>query len=63
MTKERKIEIAAYAARKGIDYETLYYCDEMYNEDKSFMDDIWEYVTECKDYGSVAFRDKYGVNV
>ncbi|MCP4356298.1 MAG: hypothetical protein GY793_11885 [Proteobacteria bacterium] len=53
MEEKRKKEIAMHAVRKGLDYESLYYCDEMYNEDKLFMDDIWEYVLELRESGEI----------
>lgn len=64
MTKEEIIYLASKCAEKGWDYETLKYGDDLYHldgsEDKdAIMDDIWDYVTEYQDFGSVAFREKY----
>jgi len=58
MNKEDMVSIASYAIMKNMDYETLYYCDDMYGKEK-YSDDVWEYVRECKEIGNVAFKEKY----
>lgn len=58
MEKKELIRIALYADRKNMDFETLRYSDEMYGkEDKT--EDVWEYITELKEIGSLAFNEKY----
>ena len=63
MTKERKIWIASKFAEKGYDYGDLWYSDSLYElegEEKEIVaGEIWEYVEEYKDYGSIAFEEKY----
>ena len=63
MTKERKIWIASKFAEKGYDYRDLLDSDYLYElkgEEKEIVaDEIWEYVEEYKDYGSIAFEEKY----
>jgi len=63
MKKEEKIWIASKYAAKGYSYDDLKYGDDLYNysgdELEELMDDIWGYVTEYRDFGSVAFREKY----
>ena len=58
MEQKEMIEIALTAIRKNMDYETLYYSDYMYGKEK-LTDEVWEYVVECKEIGSIAFKDKY----
>ena len=58
MEKKEMIRIASYAIMKGMDYEALYYCDDMYGKEK-FTDDVWEYVEECRVFGTKAFKEKY----
>ena len=58
MDKKEMINVATYAIYKNMDYETLYYCDDMYGKEK-FTDDVWNYVEECKQIGTTAFKEKY----
>ncbi len=54
------IWLATYADGKNMDYETFMYCDYMYKEeDRMFLDEIWEYYLELSEIGSIAFREKY----
>lgn len=58
MNNKEQIWVASIAIGKNYDYETLKYSDYMYgNEDK--IDDVWDYVEECKEFGEKAFREKY----
>lgn len=58
MDKGEMIYIASKYADKGYDYETMMYGDDMYgNED--LADEVWNYVIEYKEIGSIAFREKY----
>ena len=58
MDKAEMIYIASKYADKGYDYETMKYGDDMYgNED--LADEVWEYVVEYKEIGSIAFKEKY----
>lgn len=58
MTKEEQISAASYALMKGYDFETLLYCDVMYGKSE-FIDDVWDYVIEAEEIGSIAFKEKY----
>ncbi len=58
MTKEEIIKAASYAIMKGLDYEELKYSDTMYGKEE-FTDEVWDYVTEAKEIGLIAFREKY----
>ena len=66
MTESEKIFIATKYADKGYDYEQLLYGDDLYNYKSDvrdeLADDIWGYVVEYKELGSIAFRDKYKGN-
>lgn len=58
MDKAEMVWAASVAIGKNLDYETLCYSDYMYGNEDS-MDEVWEYVIECRDIGENAFRDKY----
>jgi len=58
MDKAEMIYIASKCAEKSYDYETLRYGNDMY-ENPQFTDDVWEYVVEYKEIGSIDFRKKY----
>ncbi len=58
MEKEEMIWIASKYAEKGYDYEDLCYGDDLYGKE-DLADEIWEYVIEYKEIGSIAFREKY----
>ena len=58
MTEEEKIYLASKFAEKGTDYEKAMYGDDLYGQEDQ-IDDIWEYVTEYKEIGSIQFREKY----
>ena len=58
MEESEKIRIASLAVGKNMAFDELYYCDDMYGHE-DMTDDVWEYVTECKEIGSIAFREKY----
>ena len=63
MKKEQKIWIASKFADEGCDYWDLRDSDYLYElegEEKEIIaDEIWEYMEEYKDYGSIAFEKKY----
>ena len=42
MDAKEMVKIAKYAIRKKMDYETLYYCDDLYGKEKH-ADEIWSY--------------------
>lgn len=50
--------IASKYADKGYDFEQLKYGDDLYGKE-NLSDEVWEFVTEYKEIGSVAFREKY----
>lgn len=59
-----KVFIASKYAEKGYSYEDLSYGDDLYHLDgddskEEVLDDIWDLVTEYKEEGSKAFREKY----
>ena len=58
MDKQEMIWIASVAIGKNMDYEELKYSDYLYGKE-SFADEVWEYVTECKRIGEIAFRQLY----
>lgn len=58
MTQQELITAATYAIMKGYDYETMKYGDTMYGKEKH-IDEVWEYVNECKEIGTIAFKEKY----
>jgi len=63
MEKEDLVWLASKAAEKGWSYETLKYGDDLYefkgDERDTILDEVWKLVTEYKDGGSIAFREKY----
>lgn len=64
MEKADKIWIASKYAEKGYTYDNLKYGDDLHHldgdpEKEAIQDEIWDYVTEYKESGSTAFRDKY----
>jgi hypothetical protein len=58
MQKEEMIKIAKKAIEKKLDYETLKYSDYLYGKEQ-FADEVYEYVTECEEIGTVEFYKKY----
>ena len=50
--------IASKYADKGYKYDQLYYGDDLYGKEH-LADDIWDYIVEYKQIGSIAFRQKY----
>lgn len=52
------IWIATKAVSKGYNYEQVYYGDDLYGNEK-YADEVWEYVTECKEIGITNFYEKY----
>jgi hypothetical protein len=58
MEKKEIIYLASKFADKGWDYETCMYCDDLYGQEDE-IEEIWEYVIECKDIGRTAFYIKY----
>lgn len=58
MEKSEMIWIASKYAEKGYDFEQLKYGDDL-NGKEGFADEVWEYVEEYKQIGSIAFRVRY----
>lgn len=58
MNEDQIIYLASKFAAKGTDYEKAMYSDDLYGQE-DYMDDIWEYVIEYQEIGSIAFKDKY----
>lgn len=58
MEKKEMIWIASKAFAKNWDYETLKYSDDMYGKEQ-YVDEVYEYVQECKKTGSTPFYEKY----
>ncbi len=64
MEKEEKIWIASKYAARGYGYDTLKYGDDLYHldgnpEKEEIIDEILGYITEYKEIGSIAFKEKY----
>lgn len=58
MEKSEMIWIASKYAAKGYNYDQLKYGDDLYGKEE-FADDVWEYVFEYQQIGSIAFKEKY----
>jgi len=58
MNKEEILWTASIAFAKNISCEDLKYSDYMYGKE-DLTDRVWEYVEEIKQFGRVAFYDKY----
>lgn len=58
METSEKIWIASKYATKGYGYEDLRYGDDLYGKE-DLADEVWEYVTEYRQIGSIAFKEKY----
>jgi len=61
MERAELFELASYALMKGYDYETMYYCDEMYGRGE-YLDDVWEIVEEAHENGLAWFRVEAKMN-
>lgn len=64
MDKAEKLWIASKYAAKGYGYEQLKWGDDLYdhNSDPDFeelVDEIFEYMVEREEIGSIAFAEKY----
>jgi len=62
MDRAELFKLASYALMKGYDYETMYYCDEMYGKPAETMDAVWDIVNEAEERGLYWFRDEAIVN-
>lgn len=58
-TRKSLIELATKAYGKGWDYDRLLYSDDTLTLSQDEKDMVWDYVTEAKDIGRRAFREKY----
>lgn len=58
MEKKVMIWIASKYAEKGKNFHDLKYGDDLYGKEV-LAEEIWQYVEEYKQYGSIAFREKY----
>lgn len=58
MEKYEAVSLASIVIGKGYSYETMKYSDYLYGREDS-IDDVWEYVIECQDFGKIAFYKKY----
>lgn len=58
MEKADLIWVATWAFDKGYDYEKTHYSDYMYGKE-DLIDDVWEYVNEIEEIGTIAFKEKY----
>ena len=56
--KSEMLFIASKYAEKGYDIEQLRYGDDLYGKE-DLTDEVWDYVVEYKEIGSIAFREKY----
>lgn len=55
------IQIAFRAIDKKMDYEQLKYSDYMYGKE-SLTPEVWEFVEECEEIGTKAFKEKYNLD-
>ena len=58
MTEAEMIYMASKYAEKGYNYEQLKYGDDLYGKE-DLADEVWDYVVEYKEIGSIAFYEKY----
>lgn len=58
MNEQEKIRIAKRAIEKRWSYDDLHYGDDL-NGREEYADDVWGYVTECEEIGTIAFNEKY----
>lgn len=58
MDQQEMLFIATKAISKKWDYETMKYSDDLYDYE-SLAEEVWEYVEECEEIGTAAFREKY----
>lgn len=56
--KKDMVKITLLVIEKQLSQDQLYYSDYMYGCE-SYTEDVWEYVMECREIGTVAFREKY----
>ena len=61
MDKHAMIQIAFRAIDKKMDYEQLKYSDYMYGKE-SLTPEVWEFVEECEEIGTKAFKEKYNLD-
>lgn len=59
MTKDKALWLATWIDYKGYDFEKFSYCDNAYNLTDEQKEEVWEYVIELNEIGSIAFREKY----
>ena len=57
--KSELIHIASIVVGKDYSYEYMAYSGEYLSGNKDQLDELWEYVEELKDYGKIAFYEKY----
>lgn len=60
MEQEELIQIALVAIDKNMDFETLKYSDYMYGKEDQ-TDDVWKYVEECREIGTILFYATYNI--
>lgn len=58
MDRNEMIRIARKASQKGWNFEQMKYGGDLYGHE-NYADDVWDYVVECKEIGTVAFDLKY----
>ena len=58
MEKSEMLSIAKVAIEKLWDFEKLKYSDYLYGRE-NLADEVYEYVIECREIGTIAFFCKY----
>ena len=58
MEESEMVWLATLVDGKELSSEDLAYSDYLYGKEELF-DDVWGYVTELRDIGRTAFREKY----
>jgi len=60
MTQKEMIQIALIAVDRNYDYKRLK-SSYFISGREEFMDEVWNYVDECKNIGLIAWREKYNL--
>jgi len=58
LNKKELIGLANYAMYKELSYEELNDCDSIRGHSNQ-LDEIWDYVIECREIGTISFYQKY----
>lgn len=61
-TENVKVGLAKLISYKNMDYETFCYSDYASNITAEEIDEVWDYVVEMEEIGTIAFNEKYKNN-